>query len=122
MKPPLHERVQLLVDYVYPAGESPYTLEEIERLTSKERIKLPAEQMRALLSGEQTDPSGFTLRGMSRFFKVPIEFFTTEDAKEWNGYVTFIKRLREEVDSTNVYAARVDTWFERRRNRRSKRK
>lgn len=122
MKPPLHERLQLLVDHVYPAGESPYTPEEIERLTAKERIKLPAAELHAILSGEQTSPNGFILRGLSRFFKVPIEFFTTEDAKEWGGYVAFIKRLREEVDSTTVYAARVDTWFERRRSRRSKRK
>lgn len=118
----LGERLKFLFDYIYPAGEGPYTYVEVAERASTEDVPITEGQIRSIISHRVQRPSFATISALADFFNVPLDYFATTDEAALENYTDWITSLRSRVDTSELYAARTNRWQEKRKQRRKRSK
>lgn len=103
-------RLQLLFDNVYSAGGEPYSIAQVARLASTKNKQVTKQQIQGILSGRTKRPAFETIAALWAFFKVPPDYFATEDEETFKSYEDYLKTIRQRVDDQKLLAARVDYW------------
>lgn len=108
--PSIAERLQILIEYVYPAGAEPYSQARVAELASTSAHTITTQQVQGIVAGRTKHPSFDTVAGLAEFFKVPLDYFATTDDETWESYLRWIKLMRQRMDSTDMYAPRINRW------------
>ncbi|SKU56720.1 ESX-1 secretion-associated regulator EspR [Mycobacteroides abscessus subsp. massiliense] len=90
------ERLDHLMDTVYPAGRGPYTLAEIAEGLAEQGVTISLPYVSHLRNGTRTNPKPEIVTALATFFKVsPAYFYDDEYARKIDEDLSLLVRLRD---------------------------
>lgn len=92
----LADKLNHLFAHMKPAGQAPYTAEEVARAISAAGIPISGSYIWLLRKGQRDNPTLKHLEGLARFFGVPPAYFFDDQVRERvNAEMSLLTALRD---------------------------
>ena len=103
-------RLRFLFENVYPRGRGPFTQTEVVDTIRQGGGTMTTGHLSQLLSGKRTNPGMAVLADISKFFRVPADYFTDDEiAEQIQRDILAIVRVRDS-DATHVASRTYDPY------------
>lgn len=107
------QRLQFLLDHVYPRNGQPETVAQVARGIAKMGHPIRPDTLSAIMDGSTQKPTTATISAIAAYYKIPPAALTND--REWESLRAWLIETRKHLDSPNIRVARAWTALLKRR-------
>lgn len=110
---PIGQRLQFLIEHVYPRNGQPETIPQVARGIAKMGYPICSDTLTSLVEGSTQNPTTATISAIASYYKIPPSALTND--REWESLRAWLIETRKHLDSPNIRVARAWTALLKRR-------